>query len=51
MPKVKLIRGYWDGQQMHPAGSVLDFPEGKAPESAKPVEEEKAAPAAKPKGA
>lgn len=31
MPKYKLKSAYWDGAQMHPAGAVLEFEEGKAP--------------------
>lgn len=29
---------YWDGVQLHPAGAVLEFEEGKAPPRSQPVE-------------
>lgn len=39
MPRYKLRRKFFDGRTMHPALSILEFEEGKAPSSAILVDE------------
>lgn len=46
MPKYKLKARFWDGQQLHPVGSIVDLPEGSVPSGSVLIEEEKPAPKA-----
>lgn len=48
MPKYRISGAYWDGTQLHPAGSVLEF-EADPPPRSKLLEEPKPAAKAAPK--
>ena len=38
MPDYKLMSAHWDGEVLHPKGSIKEFEEGKAPKTARKVE-------------
>lgn len=39
MPKYSISAPYWDGQQYHKTGAVVEFAEGEAPPRSKLVKE------------
>lgn len=41
MPQYRISGPFWDGKQLHPAGSICEFPEGDAPPRSKLLEDEK----------